>query len=142
MVTGYTHRVTPHPIATITARSPDDYHPSTEHVDGSGSHIVTHPPSPNPRAYSTSPTSPLSPSSQLTFPRSRSPHNLPPSKPHSSLEVPVSRPIQRKEDEQNRMPAPQAAVVMETERKCPSCQHTFYTLGEREFQSHVAGCFK
>jgi len=28
------------------------------------------------------------------------------------------------------------------ERKCPVCQHVFLMLGEREFQSHVAGCFK
>ena len=28
------------------------------------------------------------------------------------------------------------------ERQCPVCQQVFYTLSEREFTAHVAGCFK
>ena len=28
------------------------------------------------------------------------------------------------------------------ERLCPVCQQVFYTLSEREFTAHVAGCFK
>ena len=133
-MTGYTHRIAPCPI---TARSPKDDPPPAERSSGSGNQIVMQPPSPrskSPLALSPSPVYPPQP----TFPRSRSPH-------HSSLslEIPVSRPTPRGyEEEQNRASAPQPKLVVETERRCPSCHHIFYTLGEGEFQSHVAGCFK
>lgn len=162
MVTGYTQRMAPpytsrSPIRTLhnvsqdatpttsrstdnapptISRSPDDDPSFTEHSNGCGNQIATHPASPHP----TYPIHPSPPSPQALFPRSRSPHHSPVSKPHASLEVPIIRP--HRKDDQGAVPVPQAGVVVETERKCPSCQHIFYTLGEKEFQSHVAGCFK
>ena len=158
MVTGYTQHIVPSPIASrspddatpIIARSRDDAPPIASKSRDTTPLIISRSPDDDPSLAEhqmppTSPRSPYlipstSPSPQPLFPRSRSPYHSPVTKPRASVEAPpIIRPIPLN---QSAVPVPQAVVVVETERKCPSCKHIFYTLGDREFQSHVAGCFK
>ena len=62
---------------------------------------------------------------------------------HSSLSLSLSAALIVHEDPIVFLPADSALYDFTlNEKQCPVCQHVFVTLTEKEFQSHVALCFK
>ena len=60
-----------------------------------------------------------------------------------SLSLPLSATLRVHEDPIAFLPADSTLYDFTlNEKQCPVCQHVFVTLTEKEFQSHVALCFK